>query len=68
MTPKQLAEANRAAKNGNRVQRVKVLVEGAYVTWSEVSKRTGRNESQCRHRYAHLKRSGKWPVTWESLA
>lgn len=68
MNPKQHADAKRVGSNGNRAQKAQVLVEGAYVTYADIAKRTGRPEKQCKSRYGHVKRTGKWPVTWESLA
>ena len=68
MNPKQHADAVRAAKNGNRVQAAQVLVEEKYFTYDQMAKRTGRTKTQCQHRYAHLKRKGTWPITWEMLA
>lgn len=68
MKAQQLAEAKKAGKNGNRAQLARVLVEGGYVTYADMSKRTGRTVTQCKHRYAHLKRKGEWPITWEQLA
>lgn len=67
MKPKAHADAVRAAKNGNRAQIARVLVEGAYVTYAAMAERTGREIVQCKHRYAHLKRKGTWPITWEML-
>lgn len=68
MKPNQLSGAARAGRNGNHAPKARVLVEGKYVTYAGISERTGRTVAQCKHRYAHVKRTGKWPVTWESLA
>lgn len=68
MTSKPITKAAKSASNGNRVQRAQVLVEGAYFTYDEMAAKTGRTKVQCQHRYAHLKRKGTWPITWEMLA
>jgi hypothetical protein len=64
----QLAEAKKSGKNGNRAQLARLLVEGNYFTYAEMSKRTGRSITQCKYRYASLKRKGEWPIKWEQLA
>ena len=67
MKIKQLSEARISGKRGNRAQKARVLVEGSYVTYAAMSEKTGRTETQCRHRYAHMKRKGEWPITWEMM-
>lgn len=68
MKAKEHADVVRAARNGNRAQVARVLVEGNYFTYAAMSERTGRTVIQCKHRYQHLKRKGEWPITWEQLA
>ena len=67
MNSKRLAEARTSGKRGNCAQKARVLIEGSYFTYAEISARTGRPDKQCQSRYGHMKRKGEWPITWEML-
>lgn len=60
-------ELLRSAKRGTDSQRVKNLVEGEYYTFAAMSQITGLSIDQVSTKWRHLKRSGRWPITFEML-
>jgi hypothetical protein len=61
------SEFQRAGRKGNATQRAKVLVDGNYVDYDQIAEALGVDREKARSRYGHLKRAGRWPITWELL-
>lgn len=60
-------EFQKSGRRGNATQRAKVLVDGKYVDYDQMAAELGVDREKARSRYGHLKRAGRWPITWELL-
>ena len=60
-------ELLRSAKRGTDSQRVKNLVEGEYYTFAAMSHIPALSIDQVSTMWRPLKRSGRWPITFEML-
>lgn len=67
MEPKVYEDVKAAGKKGNKAQMARVLVEGKYFTYAQISEATGVPHEKVKGRYGHMKRRGVWPITMELL-